>query len=119
MFCKKENTRLVTEEQVVTRKRKANEKYLKNLRLKASKALKADKAEHTAAHNLVISIQNLEDELQARMTNRQSQITFLKEQFDARVVGELSYNVPTTPLDRPSGSGVAVCASVLQTKNKS
>jgi hypothetical protein len=36
---------------------------MKNFRFKASKALKADKDEHMASHNLVLSIQNLKDEL--------------------------------------------------------
>ena len=98
------------EEQVATRKRKAHEKYLKNLRLKASKALKADKAEFTAAHNLAVSIQNLNDELQARMTNKQSKIKYLKDQFDARVVGDLQRTYNTIgPEFRKRGGGLRKC----------
>ena len=98
------------EEQGATRKRKAREKYLKSLRLKASKALKADKAEHTAAHHLVLSIENLENELTARITNKQSTITFLKDQFDARVVGELQRTYHTIgPEYRKRGGGLRKC----------
>jgi hypothetical protein len=81
-------------EQVETRKRKAAEKHANTLRLKAVKAARVDKAEHTATHDLVLSVRQLDDELAARLNNKQSQITFLKNQFDARVVGELqrTYN---------------------------
>jgi hypothetical protein len=78
-----------SEAQITTRKRRAREKHLHRIRLKASQAAKADKAEHTAAHHLVLSTKDLLDELTGRRNNKQSQITFLKEQFDARVVGDL------------------------------
>jgi hypothetical protein len=78
-----------TEAQITTRKRRAREKHLHRIRLKASQAAKADKAEHTAAHHLVLTTKDLHDELTGRSNNKQSQITFLKDQFDARVVGDL------------------------------
>ena len=40
------------EEQVSIRKLKAEEKHQNNLRLTAVRAARADKAEHTATHNL-------------------------------------------------------------------
>jgi hypothetical protein len=76
-------------EQVETRKRKAVDKHANSLRLKAAKAAKVDKAEHTAAHELILSVRNLEDQLAARQNNKQSQTTFLKNQFDARILGDL------------------------------
>lgn len=76
-------------EQVVNRKRKALEKHEHSLRLKAIKAAKVDEAEHTANNALVLSVIDLEHELEARQTNKQSQISFLKKQFDARVIGDL------------------------------
>ena len=76
-------------EQVHIRKRKASEKHANLLRLKAVKAAKLDEAEHTANHDLVLSIIDLEHQLAARQNNKQSQISFLKKQFDARVVGDV------------------------------
>ncbi len=76
-------------EQCVNRKRKALEKHEHLLRLKALKAAKVDEAEHTANHALVLSVIDLEHELAARQTNKQSQISYLKKQFDARVIGNL------------------------------
>ncbi len=64
------------QEQIETRKRKAVEKHENTLRLKAIKAAKSDKAEHTAQHHLVLSLRNLDDQLKARNSNKQSQITF-------------------------------------------
>ncbi len=65
-----------TEEQKSTRKRRAREKYQKSLRLKASKAAKADKAGHTAANNLVLSTTDLMNELNGRIYIKQSQLHF-------------------------------------------
>jgi hypothetical protein len=70
---------------VATRKRKAEEKDTNNIRLKSIKAAKLDKAEHTAAHDLVANSRELEIQLAARLNSKQSQLTFLKEQFNARV----------------------------------
>jgi hypothetical protein len=83
------------QEQIDTRKRKAVEKHENTLRLKAIKAAKSDKAEHTAQHHLVSSLRSLDDQLKAHISNKQSQITFLKDQFDARVVGELKRTYST------------------------
>jgi hypothetical protein len=82
-------------EQVQTRKRKAEDKYTASLRRKAVKAAKVDQAEHTAAHNLVVSGRELDEQLEARQSNKQSQITFLKNQFDARVEGDLKRTYTT------------------------
>jgi hypothetical protein len=82
-------------EQVETRKRKASEKYTESLRLKAVKAARVDHAEHTATHELVISERELDEQLSARQSNKQSKITFLKHQFDARVVGGLNRTYDT------------------------
>ena len=82
-------------EQVETRKRKASAKYKESLRLKAVKAARVDHAEHTATHELVISERELDEQLSARQSNKQSKITFLKNQFDARVVGGLNRTYDT------------------------
>ncbi len=79
------------EEQVATRKRKAEEKDTNNIRLKSIKAAKLDKAEHTAAHDLVLNSLELEIQLAARLNSKQSQLIFLKEQFNARVNSDLKW----------------------------
>jgi hypothetical protein len=71
--------------QIETRKRKAEETIAARIRSKTTKAARIDKAEHIASHHLVLSIPDLENELAARQSNKQSRINFLKEQFDARV----------------------------------
>jgi hypothetical protein len=82
-------------EQIETRKRKAIEHYEAGIRSKTTKAARVDKAEHIAAHHLVRSIHDLEDELAARQSNKQSRINFLKEQFDARVNCEVPRSYTT------------------------
>jgi hypothetical protein len=83
------------EEQVATRKRKAEEKDTNNIRLKQIKAAKLDKAEHTVAHELVVNSRELEIQLAARLNSKQSQLTFLKEQFNARVNSDLKRTYTT------------------------
>ena len=60
--------------QIETRKRKAEEHIAARIRSKTTKAARIDKAEHIAAHHLVLSLQDLEDELAARQSNKQSRI---------------------------------------------
>jgi hypothetical protein len=71
------------EEQIATRKLRAREKHLHLLHLKATRAMRNDMAQHTAANNLVVTTRNLLDELNARNSNKQSKISFLKEQVNA------------------------------------
>ena len=97
-------------EQIETRKRKAIETYEARIRAKATKAARVDKAEHIAAHHLTLSIQNLEDELEARGNSKQSRINFLKEQFDARVNGEVPRSYSTIgSAYRKRGGGLRKC----------
>ena len=97
-------------EQIATRKRKAAEKHANNLRLKACKAAKVDEAEHTAAHDLVLCVNELEEQLSARENNKQSRITFLKKQFDARVLGDLKRTYDSIGLEyRKRGGGLRKC----------
>jgi hypothetical protein len=83
------------EEQVAYRKRKAEEKDTNNIRLKSIKAAKLDKAEHTASHDLVLNSRELEIQLAARLNSKQSQLTFLKEQFNTRVNSDLKRTYTT------------------------
>jgi hypothetical protein len=97
-------------EQVATRKRKAAEKHANSLRLKAAKAAKVEEAEHTATHDLVLSVRNLDDQLAARQNNKQSQMTFLKNQFDARVLGDLKRTYSSIRNEyRKRGGGLRRC----------
>ena len=99
------------EEQVATRKRKAAEKHQNNIRLKAVKAARTDKAEHTATHHLVVSNRDLENELAARQNNKQSQITFLKDQFNARINGDVKRTYTTIGSEyRKRGGGLRISA---------
>ena len=99
------------EEQVSIRKLKAEEKHQNNLRLTAVRAARADKAEHTATHNLVVSHRDLDNALVARQNNKQSQITFLKEQFNARVNGDVMRTYTTIGSEfRKRGGGLRITA---------
>ena len=67
-------------------------------------------AEHTAANNLVVTTRHLIDELEGRSSNKQSQITFLKEQLNARVVGDLKRTYSTIGNRfRKRGGGFRMC----------
>ena len=74
-------------ESVVVRKRKAAERYNDNVRKKAKNAAKRDHAETILCTSLVTSIPELEDQLRARLNSTAARISFLKDQFHARVSG--------------------------------
>jgi hypothetical protein len=96
--------------QIETRKRKAEEHTAARIRSKTTKAARIDKAEHIVAHHLVLSLQDLEDELAARQSNKQSRINFLKEQFDARVNCEVPRSYKTIgSAYRKRGGGLRKC----------
>ncbi len=99
-----------TKEQIATRKLRAREKHLHLLHLKSVKAVKIDMAEHTAANNLILTTRKLQDELQGRQSNKQSQISLLKEQLNARVVGDLKRTYSTIGSRfRKQGGGFRMC----------
>jgi hypothetical protein len=56
--------------------KKAQEHIDARVRSKTTKAARIDKAQHIAAHHLVNNLQDLEDELAARQSSKQSRITF-------------------------------------------
>jgi hypothetical protein len=96
--------------QLVTRKRKAEEHIAARIRAKTTKATRIDKAEHIAAHHLVLSLPDLENELAARQSNKQSRINFLKEQFDARINCEVPRSYKTIgSAYRKRGGGLRKC----------
>jgi hypothetical protein len=72
--------------------------------------MRIDMAQHTAANNLVVTTRNLLDELNGRNSNKQSQISFLKEQLNARVVGDLKRVYSTIGSRfRKRGGGFRMC----------
>lgn len=76
------------EEMIFCRKRKAREKYADNVRKKAKRAAARDHAEEINSNSLVTNVVDFEDQLAARANSVKSRITFMKEQFHARVSGD-------------------------------
>jgi hypothetical protein len=76
------------EEQVEVRKQKAQTRYEDNIRKKAKRAAIRDHAETILHTSLVTSIAEFETQLKARSTSAGARISFMKEQFHARVSGE-------------------------------
>ena len=66
----------------------ANHRYDYNVRKKAKHAAKRDHAEEILGTSLVTSTAALETQLQARCTSSSARISFLRDQFNARVSGE-------------------------------
>jgi hypothetical protein len=69
------------------RKRKAAERYASNVRKKAKHAAKRDHAEEILSTSLVTSVTDLDVQLRARANSSAARISFLKDQFHARVSG--------------------------------
>jgi hypothetical protein len=67
------------------RKRKAQEDFDENVRLKAQRAEKRDKADYTAMTDLVTDVSHLAVQLEARQRNKKARLAFLHEQYHARV----------------------------------
>ena len=70
------------------RKRKAAERYADNVRKKAKHAAKRDHAEEILTTSLVTSVSELETQLGARSHSSAARVSFLRDQFHARVSGE-------------------------------
>ena len=75
-------------EATVVRKRKAAQRYDDNVRKKAKHAAKRDHAETILCTSLVTSVPDLEVQLRARGNSSAARMSFLKDQFHARVSGE-------------------------------
>jgi hypothetical protein len=75
---------------VAVRKQKAETRYEDNIRKKAKRAAIRDHAETILHTSLVTSIAEFETQMQARSTSAGARISFMKEQFHARVSGETS-----------------------------
>ncbi len=79
---------LDTTEMKACRKRKATEKYDTNVRKKAKKAALRDYAEEINSNSLVNDVGAFQVQLAARGNSGKARITFLKDQFHARISGE-------------------------------
>ena len=77
-----------TIEMNLCRKRKAKEKYDTNVRKKAKKAALRDYAEEINSNSLVNDVGAFKTQLAARGNSAKARISFLKEQFHARISGE-------------------------------
>ena len=75
---------------MAVRKQKAQTRYEDNIRKKAKRAAIRDHAETILHTSLVTSIAEFETQMQARSTSAGARISFMKEQFHARVSGETS-----------------------------
>ena len=77
-----------TIEMNLCRKRKAKEKYDSNVRKKAKKAALRDYAEEINSNSLVNDVGAFKTQLAARGNSTKARISFLKDQFHARISGE-------------------------------
>ena len=73
---------------IATRKRKGIEKYEANVRKKAKKAALQDYAEEIAVNSLVNELESFKTQLLARGKSSKARISFLKDQFHARISGD-------------------------------
>jgi hypothetical protein len=73
---------------IATRKRKGIAKYEANVRKKAKKAALRDHAEEIAVNSLVNDAESFKTQLLARAKSSKARISFLKEQFHARISGD-------------------------------
>ncbi len=71
-----------------SRKRKAREKYDTNVRKKAKKAALRDYAEEINSNSLVNDVDAFKAQLASRDNSVRARITFLKDQFHARISGD-------------------------------
>ncbi len=74
--------------QVTHRRCKATKKYNAQVQKQARTAASRDKAEQTATNSLCTDLLDLELQLKARKNNKDSRLTFLKDQVYARIAGE-------------------------------
>jgi hypothetical protein len=82
-------------EAVISRKRKACEKYNTNVRKKAKRAELRDYAEELCATSMVTMIQALQIQLNAHACSKKGQNKFLNDQFHARVSGASPRTYPS------------------------
>jgi hypothetical protein len=92
-------------EQVIVRKRKAQERYDANVRKKSKQAAVRDHAETILCTSLASSVADLDVQLQARCSSSSARCAFLREQFHARVSGATPRQYPGIGQDFRSKHG--------------
>ena len=97
--------------QVANRKRKATEKHDAQIRKLARIAGARDKAEATLSTSLCTTIQTLNIQLKARCNNKESRISFLRDQIYARISGDQQRLYPNLGLEwRKAGGKIRISA---------
>jgi hypothetical protein len=81
-------------EQVVVRKRKAQERYEANVRKKSKQAAVRDHADTILCTSLATSVADLDVQLQARCSSSSARCALLREQFHARISGATPRQYP-------------------------
>ncbi len=95
-----------------TRKRKAKEKHAAQVRKQARSAALRDKAEQTATNSLCQDLNELNIQLKARGNQKNSRVSYLKDQVYARIAGEHPRQYPALgPEWRKAGGKIRLSAS--------
>lgn len=95
-----------------TRKRKAKEKHDAQVRKQARSAASRDKAEQTATNSLCKDLNELNIQLKARGNQKNSRLSYLKDQVYARIAGEHPRHYPALGLEwRKAGGKIRLSAS--------
>jgi hypothetical protein len=98
--------------QIATRKRKAKEKYAAQVKKQARTAASRDKAEQTATNSLCKDLHELNIQLKARGNQKNSRVSYLKDQVYARIAGEHPRLYPALGLEwRKAGGKICLSAS--------
>ena len=99
------------EAQVANRKRKSTEKHDAQIQKLARIAGARAKAEETLSTSLCTTVKNLDVQLQARCNNKESRISFLRDQIYARISGEQPRLYPNLGLEwRKAGGKIRISA---------
>ena len=97
--------------QVINRKRKATEKHDAQIRKLARIGSARDKAEETLSTSLCTTVMTLKVQLKARCNNKESRISFLRDQIYARISGEQQRLYPNLGLEwRKAGGKIRISA---------
>ena len=98
--------------QIATRKLKAKDKYAAQVQKQARTAASRDKAEQTASNSLCKDLHDLNIQLKARGNQKNSRVSYLKDQVYARIAGEHPRLYPALGSEwRKAGGKIRVSAS--------
>jgi hypothetical protein len=101
--------------QIATRKLKAKQKHDVQVQKQARTAASRDKAEQTASNSLCKDLQDLKNELKARENQKNSRLSYLKDQVYARIAGEHPRLYPALGLEwRKAGGKIRLSSASTQ-----